>query len=594
VLALLAVLAIAVSAAGCVSIPSGGPVRSYTVTQGPGAQSQQYLQMYPLPPGNGWSPEDIVRGFLNASASFANRQQIAREYLTPDASRAWNPNWSATVFSNGPTVSGLNYPAKGSRTKAVVTVTGKVQATLSGYGSYAVPSAKEQGAPATFDLTKASGQWRIYSAPPELLLTSDLFKYDYQLRNLYFFDPTGHSLVPDPVYVPLQATPVNLMNRLVHDLIKPPRDWLSDGAAMTAFPPRTNLISDVTLAGGTATVNLGGAIAKASASVLRQVLPQVSAQLLWTLTGSGQGGSAVQSVELSVNGIPQSPPNSGQNPVQNRDQSQYSPPTGASSVFYYLDDAGNLRRRDGTQGKPVTVAHVGAGYSQIAVSPGSGHYLAALHDGSLFLGPVRGKLARQDGTGYTSMSWDRAGNLWATMSDQIVMLRGAASPQQSPGQPVPVTVVDSGGYLAVVPFTALRVAPDGVRVAIIVGDTDLSFGAIVPQPGVHGGQATIKKIVLSPFSVTGTGTTTFSAVTWYGPDNVITLGGPGQVLTEYPVDGGSSTSIPSPPSIQSITASSSGSALVAGVAKGGMMVDASLTGPWMSIRGTGISPAYPG
>ena len=44
-------------------------------------------------------------------------------------------------------------------------------------------------------------------APPYLLLTSDSFQYDYQLRNLYFFDPTDSYLVPDPVYVPLQATP---------------------------------------------------------------------------------------------------------------------------------------------------------------------------------------------------------------------------------------------------------------------------------------------------------------------------------------------------------------------------------------------------
>ena len=93
----LAALVIAASAAGCVSMPTGGPVQSYTVTQGPGAQSQHYQQMYAQPPGNGWSPEGIVNGFLTASASFANRQQVAREYLTPEASRKWNPSWSATA-----------------------------------------------------------------------------------------------------------------------------------------------------------------------------------------------------------------------------------------------------------------------------------------------------------------------------------------------------------------------------------------------------------------------------------------------------------------------------------------------------------------
>ena len=31
-------------------------------------------------------------------------------------------------------------------------------------------------------------------------------------------------------------------------------------------------------------------------------------------------------------------------------------------------------------------------------------------------------------------------------------------------------------------------------------------------------------------------------MTWYGADNVITLGGPGSTLTEYPVNGGTPTS----------------------------------------------------
>jgi len=128
-------LAIAVPAAGCVSMASGGPVLSYAVTQGPGAQSQHYQQIYPQPPRNGWTPEEIVRGFLTASASFANHQQVAREYMTPRASRDWNPNWSAIVFSKGPNVTAAAYPATGPRTSAQVEVTGTEQANLSGSGS---------------------------------------------------------------------------------------------------------------------------------------------------------------------------------------------------------------------------------------------------------------------------------------------------------------------------------------------------------------------------------------------------------------------------------------------------------------------------
>lgn len=585
-LAVLAVLAITVPAAGCISMPTGGPVQSYTETQGPGTQSQHYQQIDVQGPGNGWSPEQIVNGFLIASASFANRQQIAREYMTPPVSRAWKPSWSAIVYSNGPSAT---QTVLSGRNQAAVTVTGTVQASLTGQGSYAVPSAKEQVVPPTFELTKAGGEWRISQAPPELLLGSDLFKYDYQLRNLYFFDPTGHFLVPDPVYVPLQTTPSDLMNGLVHDLITPPRrDWLSRGATRTAFPSGTKPVGDVTLTGGTAAVNLGGAIMRAPPSVLQQV----SAQLWWTLSGSGQGGPAVQSIEVSENGKPWIPQNSDENPVQH--QPAFNPPTGATSEFYYLDSAGNLLSRVGTQGKAARVGRPGAGFSQIAVSP-DGRYVAALRDGSLYIGPVNGKLSRRDGAGYTTMSWDPADNVWATTGDQIVMLRGNANPAQAQGQPINVSLENADGSSFVSPYTSLRVAPDGVRVAIIVNETDLNFGAIVWQQGVRASQATIK-IVLSPFYVTAPGVTTFNSVIWYGPDNVITLGDPGSpapYLTEFPVNGSSSTSIPAQARIQSITASW-GSALVAGLAKGGSMTaDRSLTGSWTSI-GSGISPAYPG
>ena len=582
-LGVLAALLIAASTAGCVSMPTGGPVQSYTVTQGPGAQSQHYQQIYAQPPGNGWTPEGIVNGFLTASASFANRQQVAREYLTPETSRKWNPSWSATVYSNVPTVTQTAFPA---RNQATVTVSGNVVASLSGYGNYAVPLAKVQGVPPTFDLVKVNGQWRISSAPPELLLTSDLFKDDYQLRNLYFFDPTDKFLVPDPVYVPLQATPSDLMNGLVHNLVPPPpHDWLSRGATNTAFPAGTTILGDVTLEGTTATVNLGGAIAKASPPVMQQV----SAQLYWTLVGSGQGAPAVQSVQVDLNNKPWIPLDSGENPVQH--VPQYNPPTGASSVFYYLDAAGNLWDHDATEGKAGKISRVGTGFSQIAVSPDH-RFIAALRSGSLFIGPVGGKLSKRDGAGYTTMSWDPADNLWATTGDQIVMLHGAADPGQPLGRQVPVSVVASDGSSPVIgQYTSLRVAPDGVRVALIIGETELNFGAIVSQEGVRAGQVTIK-IVLSPFYVTAPAANTFSAVTWYGPDNVITLGGPGPALTEYPVDGGSSTAITAEPRTQSITASW-GSALIAGLPKGVMAAAASLTGSWTAAE-SGVSPVYPG
>jgi hypothetical protein len=591
-------LLLAASLAGCVSVPSGGPVLSYPVTQGPGGQNQPYPQAIAQPPRAGWQPEDIVQGFLAAAASLGAQQQIARQYLTTAGNRAWTPGWSAIVYGTEPTVAQAVYTGTGSKEQATITIGGAVQATLSGNGSYAVPSTSATGEmagpPPTFTLQKVDGQWRISHAPQDLLLTSYQFQYDYQLRNLYFFDPTTSYLVPDPVYVPLEATAASqILNGLVHDLVHPPTgDWLSHGATRTAFPKNTTTIGDVTLSGGTAAVNLGGStIIKAVNDNNDNLLQQVSAQLLWTLTGSGQNGPAVQSVELSVNGKPWAPLGSDLNPVQQLHQSaKYSPPTGASSLFYYVNSAGNLISSDGPQSKPQKLIHLGTGYSQIAVSP-DGDYVAALSNGSLFIGPIAGPLVRRAGSGYTSISWDPNDNLWATAGGQIVMLHGAAPPSEPQGKPVPVTVTSLDGTENDGPFTALRVAPDGVRVALIVGGTALNFGAIVSEGGARPGQASIN-IMLSPFSVS-VPDATFTAVTWYGPNNVITLRDPGPVITEYPVDGGSSTIIPAQPRMSWITASSD-NPLIAGLPGGAMAADASLSGSWMPISGTGVSAVYPG
>lgn len=610
--AAIAVLTLTLTAAGCVDMPDGGPVRSDRVTQGADAQNQPYPQLVPRSPSHDASPAEIVRGFLTASASFADGQQTARDFLTGAASRSWHPTWpwSATVFTgNGPQVSQSASPSPGSPSPrgqkiATVTVSGKVQAELSASGAYAVPStAIGSGTSVTFTLEKdRGGQWRISSPlPPDLLLTSTEFSADYQLRNLYFLDPASKVLVPDPVYVPLQTSSENLLNGLVRDLISQPRDWLHDGTR-TALPPGTRLLSDVMVNGGAAEVNLGGAVARTS----DRVRELISAQLLSTLSGSGQGQPPIQSVVLEINGKPWSPPQAEQNPVQH--SAAVRVPTGASGSFYYLDSSGNVERQPGAGGSPVKVRTLGAGYSAIAVSPDL-RYLAALRDGVLYTGPLNGTLVKRAGSGYTTMSWDSQGRLWATAGGAVFMLRGDVTSRSPKAAAAPelANVSPAGGVAGTSPITAVRVAPDGVRVALIQGTAStLYFGAISDQqdPSSPGqfpsrpGQPSPggPQITLSPFNVYG-GSDGFSAVSWYGADNVITLGSgtgtAGPPLTEYAVTGASSTQIPTSAGINSIS-SSSGSELVAGTKAGELLASPSPTGAWAPLGSSGLDPAYPG
>jgi lipoprotein LpqB-like beta-propeller protein len=168
-------------------------------------------------------------------------------------------------------------------------------------------------------------------------------------------------------------------------------------------------------------------------------------------------------------------------------------------------------------------------------------------------------------------------------------------------------VTQSGGFPETDPITAVRVAPDGVRVALIIGGASkvLTFGAIaapnaaqsLDQIPPRSGQPaqSVPQITLSPFRVSN-GPAGFSSVSWYGADNVVALGGAsgaqGPSITEYSVNGASSTQIPTEAGIQSITASA-GSELIAGTRDGLLMANQGAAAAWASI-GNGTAPAYPG
>lgn len=567
--------------AGCVSMPSSGPVRGYNVTQGTGGTEEQYLQVDAVGPGNDWDPVQVVQGFLAANASFAQQHRVAREYLTAAASSRWNPRWSATVFTgNGPQVSqGLE-----SAHVATVTISGPVQASVGESGAYAVPTASQGSKPISIKLTKTGGQWRISDAPQVLLLSSVDFAADYQSRNLYFFNPSWTSLVADPVYVPLEATradPANLLSGLVEDLINQPSDWLSRGATMTAFPAGTKVTS-VTLAGGTAAVYLTGPAA--SAKEKETVLQQITAQLLWTLSGSGNQ-PAVTSVELFLDGKVWTPPGAGNVPVQQQSlYSKYAPPNGGGSgTFYYLDSGGDVLRRAGPNGPPVkiyTASARGPKLSDIALSS-DGKYLAGTSGGWVYTGTTGGPLQRSVQGAFTSLSWDSSDRLWMTGTAGVEVMRG------STGTVMPVSVVSgsAGHPLVTATVTALRVAPDGVRVAMIVGGTQLAFGAIV--------ESEVDTTIWE--SLSSVNASNLTGLTWYGAGNVIALSGTGAGSTavEYPVNGGTSTGIQSAPNMVNITASW-GYPLIASFANGTISYNESVNGAWIPLNATGQSAVYPG
>jgi len=318
----LTVLVAMTLAAGCADVPTSGLLQHTARPAGAGGEQQGsdccgYIM---TGPGPGSSPSNIVEGFLLASADFGNHHEIARQYLTKAASRSWQPGPgpAVTVIAGPPTVTPAP-PAFGSRNTAVVDISAQQLGNVSPSGQYIPAETGQHPLSQEFTLQRVHNQWRIARLPTsattkvpatsvdelsnELLLTKDLFQLAFQPRNLYYLDPGGKGLVPNPVFVPVAAG-VPAVD-LVRALLIPPQGWLA-GAVLSAFPPAATQRRPVEILPGskTAVVDLG--LPKSATS--ETSLAQMASQLVWTLTSSSYGSASVQAVKLEVNGKLWTPP----------------------------------------------------------------------------------------------------------------------------------------------------------------------------------------------------------------------------------------------------------------------------------------------
>jgi hypothetical protein len=592
--------------AGCAAIPESGVVQPAAGPPGPGSGAgggQGCCGLIMRAPQPGWDPQQIVSNFLVASGTFANDHAYAREYLTAAASKGWNPGSAVTVIKQPPVVT-VSRGIFGSPSTAVIQIEAQEVATLSGSGQYTPAPGGQERLTRQFGLQLVNHRWRIASLPSggagslanELLLTKDLFQLAYEPRNLYYFDSSGQVLVPDPVFVPVDSSDPG--TGLVRALLGSPTGWL-EGAAFSAFPPDAHLLRPVQIspAGKIATVDLSLPRGAATRAGLRAM----AAQLVWTLTGSSYSPAPAQAVQLEVNGRPSSPAGASI-PVQDRgNYPQKVLGSPGHENLYFLAANGAARELRGSA--PVSAAVPGqAGTGQIplrllAVSPDE-HYLAGIAGPSntVYISdlvaaaqdhpkPPGGKLvARLTGSSLTALSWDGRDELWVAGKSGGLSGVWVVSPGNS--SPIQVSLPPGTG-----PVTALRVAPDGVRIAMIA-DTGtgsrLLLGAIIRSSG----QLSILQTV-----VVGTDVSAPSALTWYDTDHLLvvaqTAAGPG--LEEVPVDGDRSTAMGVEPSMISITAAGTTNALFAGLQTNPSHVARSIgVSELWSFFVSGSSATYPG
>jgi len=579
--------------AGCATLPTRGQALPVKEAAGGSGQGTDFPQLIPAPPGKGWSPEQIVSGFLAASGSFAQNHAYARKYLAPQAARTWDPGQAVTVVS-GPIKTKLVHTPEhvtgqppDTHRGASVQVYGAQVASISASGQY--QQVASGPAPKTvFKLTKINGQWRILNPPNRLLLSNSEFHRVYQPRNLYYFNSDSTILVPDPVFVPLQATTTDLATQLVRALLQQPLGWLQ-GATQTSLPPGTRLMGDVKIEGSGAVVNLGGTIIGASATTIEDV----AAQLVWTLTSPSYGPSAITSVRLEFNGEPQTIPGATGGIALRKNYAKRVPvPSSDAGLFFVASDGTVQTLPASGSASPQAVRGAAGGgsvlMSAIAVTPArddapaTPQYLAGIsgHGRVIQMGELSRNArlhAWQPGGKVTSLSWDRDSNLWAATSKGVWLLR--------PGRPPIAVDLPFDGSQRV---TMLRVAPDGVRVAMVVTGQDhpqVMVGAIA-----HSGAAAS---IGTPVQV-GAKVSDPAAVSWYDADNLAVLASVGTSaarIDEVPVNGGRPTDIV--PDRNLVSLSVGGGQIAVGLTEGKMATYAVSTDSWRPLP-DGQAPTYPG
>ncbi len=557
------VLALAVTA--CANLPTSGTIQVKQL-HGTGGVGQNGVQFLPRPPVKGWTPEDIVNGFMQASASYDPHHRVAKEYLTAGKhgfGRRWRPGWAATIIDSpgvnrvtGTPIRGISNEQGGRPQPVDVEVTGKRVTALHTAGRYQAGSVAvlRSSTRYRFELVQVAGQWRINNifvndkpAKPTLkLLRRSDFERGYQSRNLYFYPASGdaNTLVPDPVYIPAQVGNRGISG-LVQTLLQPDfgGGWLF-AAAKTAFPPRTKLLSAEIVGGITAVVDLGGAAAKATPFQRQRMAAQLYSSLVLEPYPS-EDATPIRSVVLKLNG----------KTVQLQPQAYSSwLPRAPRRLLYYQIPASPvgpavavLRARASQTGSvQLPRALGGQTFTAMAVStaPVGSAVLAGCRGKHLYLMPQSRAgqvITTRLGSPCTSLSWDNQDNLWVVTKTQTYAIRQAGT--EPPAHPALTGVL--GPSLTNV--ESLQVAPDGVRVALLIrsgANTKIRIAAISKNTGQYTYVAQAGQMLR-----VGTDVAQPIALTWLDPDHLLVLGPTGTARTQLydvPLNGGQSTPIATP------------------------------------------------
>jgi hypothetical protein len=414
--AFLAASAACAALAGCATVPMTGPV-----VPGDGGDISSdpyggYVRLLPAGPQQGVGPEGLVSGFLKDMGSFEEDHKAARSYMFPELSQEWSPDGSVQIFGDLDTVD-LDAEISPDGLTASVRMRSSLVATIDDSGKY-VQSDPGHLLDVPFELAREEGdpegEWRIQDMPDELILSQLDVERTHRPFNLYYLNPDGTALVPDPVYLPVSND--ELAERLLDKLVAGPTDWLAP-AVHSAFPEGVE--ADVEIDAETAIIRVSG--------VGEVDEFEMAAQIAWTLRQLPE----VEEFTLEVDGDEVDFPNAdGESADRPRPASDFwssvSPSAISAGIRAYYTHDGQLWSASDWASETIGDAErvpgpLGAGDVQLerfAVSVDESTIAGITVGGdevvTSFASPgAEVEEVLTDGA-FTSLSWDVNGDLWVT------------------------------------------------------------------------------------------------------------------------------------------------------------------------------------
>ena len=391
-------------AAGCATIPSAGPVHQVKDDSAPGQSTVRYS---PARPAAGATPEQVVRGYLDAMLAFPASARTASAFLTDSAADDWRSGGRTVVYSSPllaaptSTTKGLDDSAGDSKGSVDVRLDYRDEARLDGQGHY---TRTAHAASTTFTLRQVDGEWRITNPPDGTMISRKFFADYFRPFDLFYFDHTGRRLVPDPVHL---LAGEQITTSLLTSLLQGPSARL-DRVARTYAPAARELRPSVPVdREGIADVEFSPAVADLG----RGDRDRLSAQIVWTL----RQAPGLRGVRIVAGSSPLS--SSGRDVTPMSAWSGYGPSEAKGRAYAVADDTvvqiddADVQQVDGVWGRQARGAQL------IAVS--SDDIAGVVSGGTAVrvMSRTRTQVRSYDGRDLIAPQWGVDGRLWLVDRD---------------------------------------------------------------------------------------------------------------------------------------------------------------------------------